>query len=132
MQALVALAKALFGKLSYCSKSGALAGLVAGFFCALGLLQLAETPMSLSTTDLFKGGLALGLLAWLVLLLVIGVLLRYGLKQVALFAFIIAVITALLTVFINYAIQVPVLAVLIGLLVGILVGLLLCWFCRRR
>ena len=132
MKALVALANALFGKLSYCSRSGALAGLVAGFFCALALLQLAETPVSIPAADLFKGGLALGLLAWVVLLLVVGVWLRYGLRQVALFALIISVITAVFTVFINYAIQIPVLAVPIGLLVGILVGLLLCWFCRRR
>jgi hypothetical protein len=131
MKALAALANALFGKLSLCATSGGLAGVVAGFFFSMVLLHLTATGTGLSALALLQTGLGLGLVGWVILLIVVGMWLRYGVKETSLPAFVNAILTSVLTVFANAVVRLPALATLIGLLVGILVGSLLCWLCRR-
>ena len=73
----------------------------------------------------------LGLIAWLFLLLVIGVWLKYGIGSIALQTFVTAFLTAFFTVYLSNIINLPYLTVILGWLVGILIGYLLCLFCRR-
>jgi len=130
MKALFALAKAIFGKLPICSLVGAIIGSIAGFF--FGMLQSQLVLPVLPMIDVLRMGLLLALVGWLIVLLIVGVWLRYGVKAIALQALINAILTAVLTVFANNLIQKPIFATLIGLLIGILVGYILCWYCRRR
>ncbi|HEY6045033.1 MAG TPA: hypothetical protein VIU65_00435 [Pyrinomonadaceae bacterium] len=130
MKVFFALAKAIFGKLPICALVGAIIGAIAGFF--FGMLQLELALPVLPIIDVLKIGLLLALLGWLVVLLVVGVWLHYGVSAIALQAMINAILTAVLTVYANNIIHQPIFATLIGLLIGILVGFILCWYCRRR
>lgn len=130
MKILFAIAKAIFGKLHFCALVGGIVGSIAGFL--FGMLQSQHTALILSMPDVFRVGLLLALVGWIVVLIVVGVWLRYGVAAIALPALVNAVLTAVLTVYFNNLIQQPVLATLIGLLVGILIGTILCWYCRRR
>jgi hypothetical protein len=132
MKAIFALAKALFGKLSLCSLSGGIAGVIAGFFFSLLLMYLVATATTLPPAVLLRVALILALLGWLTLLLIIGLWLRYGMAAIAGQTLINALITSLLTVYVNNLIRLPALAPLIGLLLGILVGFILCRYCRQR
>jgi len=81
--------------------------------------------------EVVSTGVILALFGWLVVLLVAGVWLSYGVQSVALPALVNAIFTGVLVVYVNNVIQVPALAALIGLLIGVLVGTALCWLCDR-
>lgn len=138
IRALIALATIVFGRFSFCAKSGAIVGVIAGFL--FGLLQLALEEEALSSgnpvhaltgQELVLIGLALGLLGWIALLMMVGVWLRYGAAAIAWPAFVNSLITALLTVLVNDRLNLPSVAGLIGLAVGLIVGTLLCLLCDR-
>jgi len=129
MAAFVKLAALLFGRLSFCALMGALIGALAGFlFSAL----MEEHPgYVFTTTELLQIALPLVVVCWLVVLLIVGVWLHYGVAAIAWPLLLNAFLTVLLTLWANNLIQMPVLAGLIGLLIGILVGSILCRFCGR-
>lgn len=129
MAAFVKLAALLFGRLSFCALMGALIGALAGFlFSAL----MEEHPgYVFTTTELLQIALPLIVVCWLVVLLIVGVWLHYGVAAIAWPLLLNAFLTVLLTLWANNLIQMPVLAGLIGLLIGILVGSILCRFCGR-
>jgi hypothetical protein len=129
MAAFVKLATLLFGRLSFCALMGALIGALAGFlFSAL----MEEHPgYVFSTMELLQITLPLVVICWLVVLLIVGVWLHYGVAAIAWPLLLNAFLTVLLTLWANNLIQMPVLAGLIGLLIGILVGSFLCRFCER-
>jgi len=129
MGALFAFAKALFGKLPWCSLAGGLAGVITGF--VFSLFQVQNPTIVLTLQEVLLIAVVLGLVAWLFLLLVIGVWLKYGVGAIALQTFVTALLTAIATVYLNNIIKLPYLAVILGWLVGILIGYLLCLFCRR-
>jgi hypothetical protein len=129
MKLLLAIAKALFGKLSLCALAGGIAGAVSGGM--FGIVLEGYPAHTLPLLSQLQAGLILGAVAWIVLLIVIGVWLHYGLGQIAAQAFVNAIITSVLTVLLAYAIHIAWLATIIGMLVGILVGTILCLFCRR-
>jgi acid phosphatase family membrane protein YuiD len=129
MGALFAFAKALFGKLPWCSLAGGIAGIITGFI--FSLFQVQNPTLVLTLQELLLIAVVLGLVAWLFLLLVIGVWLKYGVGAIALQTFVTALLAAIATVYLNNIIKLPYLAVILGWLVGILIGYLLCLFCRR-
>jgi hypothetical protein len=128
MKALHALTKTLFGNLSFCAHIGAIIGAIAGFF--FGMLQLLHPGLTLTWSDTFKIGLLLAVVGWLVVLIIVGIWLHYGVRSIAIQALINAIITSVLTVYVNNVIQLPLLSVLIGLMVGILVGSVFCRLCE--
>jgi|SRR5215831_15014230 len=130
MKALIALAKAVFGKLPICSLVGAIIGSIAGFL--FGMLQSQAGLPIFPMIDVLRIGLLLAILGWLIVLVVVGIWLRYGAPAIALQALVNGILTAVLTVYANNLIRQPVWATIIGLVIGILVGLILCWYCRRR
>ena len=94
-------------------------------------MQLAHPGLVLSWADIVKVGILLGLLGWVVVLVVVGMWLRYGVRAIFLAALINAILTSVLAVYANNLIQRPTLASLIGLVVGVLVGAALCWLCGK-
>lgn len=111
---------------SLCAASGAIAGGIVGLL--VGLFQ-AAMPGVIPLPDVVRAALILGLFAWLVILLIVGVWLHYGAGAIALSSLVTTLLTSLLTVYLANKIQLPVLAVWIGILVGTLVGYLLCRVC---
>ncbi len=129
MGALVAFAKALFGKLPWCSLAGGLAGVISGF--VFSLFQVQNPTILLTIQQIFQIAVVLGLIAWLCLLLVIGIWLKYGIGSIALQTFVTSFLTAFFTVYLSDIVNLPYLTVILGWVVGILIGYLLCMFCRR-
>ena len=129
MGALFAFAKALFGKLPWCSLAGGVAGIITGF--VFSLFQVQNPTIVLTIQQILQIAAILGLISWLFLLLVIGVWLKYGIPSIALQTFVTAFLTAFFTVYLSNVINLPYLTVILGWLVGILIGYLLCLFCRR-
>ena len=128
MRSLVALAAALFGRLSFCALNGALIGAVVGFL--FGLLQVEHTQ-PLSLPEVLATGSMLGLVGWIFVLVVVGMWLHYGSSVIFWPALVNALLTGLLTAWVNNVVRNQVLATLIGILVGLLIGTLLCRFCGR-
>lgn len=129
MRAIAAAAAVLFGRLSFCAKIGALIGLLSGL--VFGLMQAQNLSVIYSVQDLIVIGLVLAVFAWLVVLLVIGLWLRYRFSSFAGAALVNALLTAVLTVVVADLLGRPELSWFVGLVVGILVGLVLCLYCER-
>lgn len=117
----------LFARLPFCSLVGALVGVTAGSF--LGLTLDAIHPPGLTPTAIILAGLLLAVLGWIVVVVLLGIWMRYGAAQIAAAAAVNALITAILTVLINNIVRQAVLAPALGILTGILVGAILCRFC---
>ncbi len=115
---------------SICALAGGFCGGVAG--ALLGLYQAADPAFRLSGPEVWQMGLLLALVAWIGVLVVIGLWLHYGLRATALPALVTAVIVSIITVAIANKVHVPPLTVWIGLIVGTLIGAALCAFCRLR
>ncbi len=127
MGAFVLIGQWLFARLPFCSLVGALVGVTAGAF--LGLTLDVIPPPGLSSTAIILTGLLLAVLGWIVVVVLLGVWMRYGVAQIAAAAAINALLTAILTVWINNLVRQAVLAPALGILVGILVGAILCRLC---
>ncbi len=128
MQAFFLLGHFLFGKLPFCSIVGGMIGVVAGTL--IGLSQASLGPAMPPLAAIFTNSLLLALIGWIVVVVVFGLWLHYGVGAIALPAALNALITAFLTTWLDLKIHQPILSPLLGLLVGILVGLVLCRFCR--
>lgn len=111
---------------SLCAVSGAIAGGFIGLI--IGLAQ-AQSPLVLTMSQVVQAAVILGLLAWLVLLLIVGVWLHYGVSAIGLPSLVTSLLTSLLTVYLANKVQISLLAVFIGLLAGTLVGFALCRLC---
>jgi len=97
-----------------------------------GLVQLGGPGAVFPVIEAAKTGILLGLVAWVVILVVVGLWLHYGLRPIALPALLNALVAAVLTVLIASPLRIPLLDVWIGLLVGTLVGATLCRLCGTR
>lgn len=128
MRALFAMLGVPFSRLPFCSRTGAIAGSLAGFLMALFLLE--NPTMMLNLQQLVMIGILLGITGLLWVLLFFGLLLQYGVGQIFWPAFANALAAAILTVLVAYWLEMPAAAGLVGLLIGILVGALLCWLCH--
>ena len=115
------------------AKVGVLVGAV------IGLLThplIAEAPISPPYLALTLAILA-GLVAWMIVLILVGVLLRFGALRIALPALVNCLITsvAVVVVFSSMKFHLPpiiaaILGMILGQLIGVLVGLVLCWICK--
>ena len=114
---------------SLCAAAGAMVGGFSG--AVMGLFLSAPNPLTLTAAETWKVGLILGLVGWVILLIVLGLWLHYGISQIAWPSLFNALLSAVLTVWVCRAVHFPVLDTLIGLLVGTLVGWVLCQLCGR-
>jgi uncharacterized membrane protein YeaQ/YmgE (transglycosylase-associated protein family) len=114
---------------SLCAAAGAMVGGFAGV--VMGLLLSPPHAFTLTASETWKAGLLLGLVGWVILLIVFGLWLHYGMSQIAGPSLLNALLSAVLTVWVCRALHVPILDTLIGLLVGTLVGWILCQLCGR-
>ncbi len=130
MRAFFALLGTPFARLPFCSLPGGLAGSLAGFVVTLFLLEYPDVAPTPQEQVLL--GLTIGVAGWLLILLLYGMLLQYGVGAILWPALLNALLTSLLTVFVNLWLAQPLVAGAIGLLIGILVGALLCRLCRER
>lgn len=128
MKTLFDLLGAPFARLPFCSLPGAVAGSFAGFIVTLFMLE--HPDLTLSPQEQVLLGLMIGITAWLLILLLYGMILQYGIGAIMWPSLLNALLSALLTVFVNLWLARPPIASVLGLLIGILVGALLCRFCR--
>jgi len=128
LRTLFALLGAPFKRLPFCSLPGAVVGSFTGFLMAIFELERYGQPLAVQ--QLVVVGLMLGTGGLLLVLLLFGLILRYGVGQIFWPAVANALITAILVVLATYWLQMPAIAGFIGLLIGILVGAVLCWLCR--
>jgi hypothetical protein len=98
----------------------------------IGLMILELSQPTLSGVEALRIGLLLGFVGWAIVLLVIGLWLHYGVRDIALFALGSSVLAAVLSTYACLALDTPVLFPVVGLIIGLLIGSLLCWFCSRR
>src|SRR5688572_29420987 len=129
MNMLKAISLKLFGKVPFCGLNGGILGIIVGFL--FGLLQFAHPTADHAVSEIIIIILTMILVSWAYVLLVVGVWLRYGAKQIALPLLLSAAITGTLTVLANLLLNQIALAVPVGWLIGIVVGTLLCWLCNR-
>ena len=127
MGAFVTLGQWLFGRLPFCSLVGALVGVTAGSL--LGLTLDSFPPQGLPPAAVIAAGLMLGGFGWIVVIIFMGVWMRYGVGQIWAPAAVNAALTGVLTVLINLLVRQAVLAPALGIVIGILVGAILCRFC---
>jgi hypothetical protein len=114
---------------SLCAASGALAGGFTG--SVLGLLLSPPNAITLTASEALRAGVILGLVGWVIILLVVGAWLHYGISQIAAPSLVNAMLSAILTVFVCRAVHFPIADTVLGLMVGTLVGWILCQLCGR-
>lgn len=127
MNALSAISRVLFGRMTICTHAGALVGIIAGFVIGFAVSETARRP---SWEEIIAIGSLSGLTAWLLVVLFFGLLLHYGVRPIAVPALINALLIGILTTFFGGLMPSPLLAILIGLIIGLIVGALLCTLCR--
>jgi hypothetical protein len=118
----------LHTKLTFCGHVGAIVGALVGLF--FGLAQAEQDGSDLSFGQLLAIGGITGGISWAIILLVVGIWLRYGARAIALPSLVTSLVTSFLTVLFNDLVDEPSVASLIGLAVGVVVGALLCFICR--
>lgn len=128
MKLILRLTRTLFGNLSICALTGGIVGTLTGFF--FGLLQDEQSGTLIMIRELLGVGLILAAAAWLFVVMLFGVWLRYGVTNIALPAFVNSVFTSTITVLLCNWVGISALAAPIGLFTGLAVGYLLCWWCR--
>jgi len=110
-----------------CAVSGAIAGaFVGGVF---GLVEFVTANPPLPRLVLLGVAVGLSLLAWLVVLAIVGVFGNYGVRAIANQALVTTVITGILTVLLTHAIHAGLAGMLLGWIIGFLVGKTLCTWC---
>ena len=120
------LLKNLSTRLSFCAKIGAFAGPFVGGGVAI---VLNDYP-TLSPLSLFSVSALLTLFAWLGILLFVGMILRYGVRQIWAITLITCLLTGACVSFLVYAFNVVVFSMLLGFIVGILSGEIVCKLCE--
>lgn len=127
MKSLFAVIGIPFARLPFCSLPGAVAGSFAGFLVTIFETEMPNT--TLTPQQLAVMGVLFGAAGWLLILVLFGLILRYGVASIFWPSLVNALITALLTVFASSWLHVPAANGLTGLLIGIGLGAVLCWFC---
>lgn len=92
---------------------------------------LVGSPPAPSPTFIWQIALALSLVAWLIVLVVVGLFGNYGVLRIAAQALVTAILTGTLTVWAIYSLHVGWCGMLLGWLVGFVVGKCLCLMCFR-
>ncbi|MEK6274343.1 MAG: hypothetical protein AABM30_03310 [Actinomycetota bacterium] len=118
----------LIASFGICAAAGAIDGILTGF--VFGLFRTAMAHHARPADKLLLAALILGGAGWLVVLFVVGVAHRYGIRAIALPALFTSLLTSIATVFIVNA-HLQAVGALVGLVVGLLVGSLLCALCER-
>lgn len=115
-----------------CAAAGGIAGGLSGFVIAL--LQIMHgSALLLPATEYWRTVLLLTLLAWVIVLVLIGIMLRYGIAPIALPSLFTCFITVVLTVWLVEKIHLPAVAVILGIVIGTVIGLMLCRvFCAEK
>lgn len=126
--ALRAIGLLLFGRLSFCALVGGMIGAICGFLFTV--IQTGHAPGAFPNQLLFNIGLVLGAAAFLLVLLIVGGLCRYGVRAIFFGALVNSLLTSVLTVFVADRVGRPPVTALLGLITGIVVGSILCQLCR--
>jgi hypothetical protein len=110
-----------------CAVSGAIAGaFVGGVF---GLVRFVSPHVPIPLAVLLGVAFALSLLAWLVVLTIVGVFGNYGVRAIAGRALVTTGITGILTVMLANAAHAGLGGMLLGWVIGFLIGRALCAAC---
>lgn len=110
-----------------CAVSGAIAGaFVGGVF---GLVEFVTAHPHLPSVVLLGVAVGLSLIAWLVVLTIVGVFGNYGVLAIASPSLVTTGITGVLTVLLVHATNAGLAGMLLGWIIGFLVGRMLCTFC---
>jgi hypothetical protein len=112
-----------------CAWAGAIAGVIAG--SQFALVEFAIPHVRFSASDLFRLAVLFGLAAWVVLLVITGLWLRYGVRAVVLQSLVNAILTSIIVVFIDNAVNIPALSGILGFFIGMALGAFLCRYCGR-
>jgi hypothetical protein len=115
----------IFRRFSFCAIAGSTVGSLAGLI--LGILQTEFSGVAWQDITLVAALLAA--FCWVVLMLIAGIWLNYGVLSIALPSLVNAIITTLAVAYANNLLGQPILAPLIGTLLGLLIGSLLCMLC---
>ena len=110
-----------------CAVSGAIAGAFVGGLFGLVAFMAANPPIP--RTVLIEIAIGLSLVAWVVVLVVVGVFGNYGALTIAGQSFVTSVITGIITVLLVYATRAGLSGMLLGWVIGFLVGKALCAWC---
>lgn len=110
-----------------CAVSGAIAGaFVGGVF---GLIEFVAANPTMPRPLLIDIAIGLSLVAWLIVLAVVGVFGNYGAVAIAGQSLVTTVITGFFTVFLIYAAHAGLAGMLLGWIIGFLIGKALCRAC---
>jgi hypothetical protein len=110
-----------------CAVTGSIAGaLVGGLY---GLFAFVSGNMPLTASSIIETAIGLSLLAWVAVLLIVGVLGDYGAVAIAGQALVTCVLTGVATVELIHALHAGLFGMLLGWIVGFLIGKALCAFC---
>ena len=112
-----------------CALCGAIAGALTGFI--FGLAQWGIPGNRLSIYVGVNVGITLGLLAFLAIVLFIGVLGNFGVQRLVWPALFTSILVSVLVVLIVNWINAQVFGTLLGWIVGLIVGRALCYACAR-
>lgn len=115
-----------FRRLTFCAKIDLVIGFITGYF--FGIIVLSG--QFLDWLLVLEMGLILAIVCWVVILLVVGRWLRYGIRQIALLTFINSIITSIITVVVIFFLKPPYYFAWIGAIMGILVGTVFCKVCN--
>lgn len=112
-------------RLSFFAKVGALSGALVGTF-----LKRSQALMpNMAWIEALEAGFAFSIFAWLCMLLLFGIWLRYTVKQIWIQTLIVTLLTGLSTTCILH-IWFTHFAGLVGLIIGIIIGTILTMLCR--
>jgi len=114
-------------KAGVCAVSGTIAGAFAGGL--FGLVEFVAQNQPMPSLVLIGFAIGLSVLAWLVVLTIVGVFGNYGVIAIARQSLVTSGITGLLTVFLVYATRAGLFGMLLGWIIGFLVGKALCTMC---
>ena len=110
-----------------CAVSGAIAGAFVGG--VLGLVEFVTANPQLPGPVVLGVAVGLSVIAWLVVLTLVGVFGNYGVLMIARKSLVTTGITGILTVLLVHAIHAGLTGMLLGWIIGFLVGRTLCAFC---
>jgi hypothetical protein len=111
-----------------CSVSGAIAGAFVGGVFGL-VYSLTGSPPVPGFSLLWEIAVGLSVVAWLIVLVVVGILGNYGVLRIAVQAFVTSMVTGVLTVWLIYGLNAGLYGMLLGWLLGFAVGRALCSMC---
>ena len=114
-------------KAGVCAVSGTIAGAFAGGL--FGLFEFVAQNQAMPRPVLIGFAIGLSVLAWIVVLTIVGVFGNYGVIAIARQTLVTSGITGLLTVFLVYATRADRFGILLGWIIGFLVGKALCKLC---